>query len=141
MFVSDYSLRGFTKTKELVRAFSEFTKIIDFDTIACRGTSGLIVAPILSHVFDKNLTVVQKKSTRRHSLSIVDGFRGGEYVIVDDFIESGKTVKAIIKECSVYGGVLKGIFLYNGGIYLEPLIKKLNVPIFRLDLNLNLIKN
>ena len=131
MILSEYSRRAFSKTKEIVGAFGELNKLIKFEAVAATGTSGLAISPILSHVFDKKLTIIQKKSTRRHSNQLVDGWVDLDYVIVDDFIGTGKTIKRIQDGLAIYNGKLNGIFLYNSNRFTPPkYIAKLGVPIY-----------
>jgi len=67
-----------------------------FDTIACCGTSGLLVVPQISELLKKNILVVRKKKEKRYSPFQYEGPIPNKYIIVDDLICSGKTVKHII---------------------------------------------
>ena len=68
-----------------------------FDAIACRGVSGLLIAPIVAMRLNKTLLIVRKKE-ETHSHFEVEGNHGAKhYIILDDFIESGDTVKEIAK--------------------------------------------
>lgn len=67
-----------------------------FDTIACRGLSGMVVAPTVAYLLDKQVLVVRKSVADNHSRSWVES--SGEprrYIIIDDFVFDGHTVKAI----------------------------------------------
>jgi len=69
-----------------------------FDAIACRGVSGLLIAPGVALRLNKTLLKVRKKKEEAHSSFLVEGDRGAKrYIILDDFIESGDTVKEIAK--------------------------------------------
>lgn len=72
---------------------------IEFDSIAVMGISGLVIGSILSYRLGSNLCVV-RKTKRTHSENKVEsGFNNIEsYLIIDDLMDSGKTVRSIIKE-------------------------------------------
>ncbi len=68
-----------------------------FDSIACRGMSGTLVAPAVALALKKDLIIVRKESS--HSVYKVEGaFHKEAYVIVDDFVSSGNTIVQIINE-------------------------------------------
>ena len=69
---------------------------IEFDAIACRGLSGLLIAPIVAMRLKKTLLCV-RKGEETHSTYPVEGdAKAKTYVILDDFIDSGSTVSAIV---------------------------------------------
>ena len=71
---------------------------VKFDTIAVRGVSGLLVGPALAAAMGKDIIVVRKSvgMDHCHSGKIAEGNLDTErYLIVDDIISSGNTVKAI----------------------------------------------
>jgi orotate phosphoribosyltransferase-like protein len=70
----------------------------EFDAIAVRGMSGSLVGPQIAMNLDKQLIIVRKDSS--HSQYKVEGgfTSNTRYVILDDFISTGETVKSIIKE-------------------------------------------
>lgn len=68
---------------------------LEFDAIACRGFSGLLIAPIVAMRLNKALIVV-RKDEKTHSSHKVEGDHGAKhYLILDDFIDGGGTVRAI----------------------------------------------
>jgi len=70
-----------------------------FDSIAFRGMSGAIVAPLVAMKLKKNLLMVRKSGITSHSGNKVEGFsKSKRYIIVDDFIESGETAAHIYYE-------------------------------------------
>lgn len=92
---------------------------VNFDTIVCRGVSGLVVAPIVSHLLNKNLTVIRKARENSHSSSIYEGYRKiARYVIIDDFVSTGDTVNEIIEtvknKISIEAECV-GVFTYSLG--------------------------
>jgi len=72
---------------------------VEFDAIACRGVSGLLIASPLCVAMNRPLIIVRKGISGTHSSARVEGYLPSElrYVIVDDFIETGTTVYTIIR--------------------------------------------
>lgn len=72
---------------------------IKFDAIACRGLSSMLIAPIVAMRMNKSLLCVRKRTSDCHSSRMVEGDCGARrYIILDDFIDSGATITAIVKE-------------------------------------------
>ena len=70
---------------------------LKFDAIACRGVSGLLIAPIVAMRLNKSLIVVRKVEYT-HSPYVVEGDYGARtYLILDDFIDKGATVRNIAR--------------------------------------------
>jgi len=77
----------------------------DFDTFAFRGISGALITPTLALMMDKTLCAVRKPKTdeNSHGFFNVEGNRAAQrFIIVDDFISSGATVYAILKEMATF---------------------------------------
>jgi hypothetical protein len=69
----------------------------DFDAFAFRGNSGALLAAPLAVKMEKSLILVRKTKDTSHSGLLVEGDLGARrYIIVDDMICSGDTVRAII---------------------------------------------
>ena len=85
--------------KQVVRMIRE--RKLEFDAIACRGISGLLIAPIVAMRLNKTLIVV-RKGEKTHSGYEVEGDHGAKrYLILDDFIDCGDTVRAITEQIFV----------------------------------------
>lgn len=70
-----------------------------FDSVAFCGMSGALIAPEIAKKLNKELIMVRKSNKGHHSNYMVEGYyRSNKYIIVDDFIDSGKTVKRM-KKC------------------------------------------
>jgi hypoxanthine phosphoribosyltransferase len=70
----------------------------DFDTIAFRGLSGALIAPQIAALMGKDLVAVRKGETC-HSSNMVEGnLQTVRYVIVDDLMSTGDTVRKIMEE-------------------------------------------
>ena len=80
----------------VIKAVCHLRKISDqFDSIACCGVSGLMVVPQIAEILNKNIVIV-RKSERRYSEFFIEGVASSNYVIVDDLICSGDTIKRIV---------------------------------------------
>jgi hypothetical protein len=122
-----------------VKVVSEFRKKHPFDSIAFTGTSGAGMAFPLSYVMKVPLIHLPKPGVYRHDYSKVEGTRSSKkYLIVDDFIGGGSTVKRIEK--TITDEIMSkpepvGIFLYEGpntGSSRKMTLGKFSVPIFTL---------
>lgn len=88
-----------SKLGKRIRQCAAALEKYEFDTIAVRGVSGLLLGPGVAMVMGKSLIVVRKHEEDRHSPHICEGDRGTKrYVIVDDFMDTGATVEAIIHD-------------------------------------------
>ena len=107
----------------------------DFDAIACQGVSGLVMASMLSFMIKKPLIVVRKDVTHSHSDQMVEfgvipvknemgKLSKVRYIIVDDLIESGKTVNDIDKKIKSYEESVFNCEFECVGLYLyhEPTV-------------------
>jgi orotate phosphoribosyltransferase len=90
---------------------------IRFSTIVYRGHSGAIVAPAVAVQMRKNLALVRKPKESSHSHRKVEGYlaEGMKYIIIDDFIDSGKTIKTITDAISdeAFNAKCVGVFLWQ----------------------------
>lgn len=127
MCVSSYlhsvlSKDGFHRTiKQTIQDLKPKSEL--FNTIAFRGISGALVAPVVAHALDKNLIVVRKE-TNSHSFYKVEGeIYGARYIVIDDFVSSGSTILAIVEDIQALADkhiddghmpVLVGVYCYNG---------------------------
>jgi len=99
---------------------------LKFDAIAYTGCSGALVAPTIAYLLNKHLIVV-RKDEGAHSFNRVEGYVNKNepinYIIIDDFIETGKTINTIYEKILEASDaqlltnnsklILKGIFLWN----------------------------
>jgi len=89
---------------------------IDFEVIAVRGVSGLMVGSVLAHQMGKELAIVRKPSEGCHSGHEIEGFVGSyKYIIVDDLIATGETIRKIVSGVQEISPRAKcvGIYLYR----------------------------
>lgn len=84
-----------TRNKIIIKAICELRKITEqFDSIACCGVSGLMVVPQIAELLNKNILIV-RKNEKRYSAFLTEGVAPFRYVIVDDLVCSGETIKHI----------------------------------------------
>jgi adenine/guanine phosphoribosyltransferase-like PRPP-binding protein len=86
---------------------------IEYDAIACCGTSGLMVVPQLAELLNKNIIIVRKKCDSGYSDFIIEGTNTHNYIIIDDLICSGSTVEHIIKNINEDSYFAKCIGVYS----------------------------
>ena len=86
------------RNKIIIRAVCKLRKIQDsFDSIACCGVSGLMVVPQIAELLSKHIIVVRKNGEKCYSEFRTEGVAPFRYIIIDDLICSGSTVKHIKK--------------------------------------------
>ncbi len=130
--------RCITKTVEIML-------LHPFEAIAFSGTSGAAMAYILSYRLGIPLICVRKKGDDGHHTRTFGGVRGlleghidaATYLIVDDWISSGATVKRIaetIRQRSPNARCV-GILLYQGSDWSnwQELAPGVDVPCFRIE--------
>lgn len=99
-------LNGYLDPVELAKKIKIAAKELakhDFDTIAFRGMSGALIAPPLAMKLKKQLILVRKDNDDSHTLFGVEGNKlSKRYIIVDDFVCSGKTKSVIIEKVAEF---------------------------------------
>lgn len=84
------------RNKVIIKAVCNLRKIADeFDSIACCGVSGLVVVPQIAELLNKHITVIRKPDEQCYSDFPMEGVTPFRYVIVDDLVCSGSTIKHI----------------------------------------------
>lgn len=103
-----------------------------FDAIAFTGTSGAALAYIVAHKLNVGLICVRKDS-KAHFRGKVEGIQSAkEYIIIDDFIDSGKTVTSILDNVKKFSPKARcsAIFLYDEGYDDTFEYGKRNIPTY-----------
>lgn len=106
------------KFQEVVDFAVESMKSLDFDVVVFRGFSGAIIGAPVALQLKKDWALVRKPNDASHTSNRIEGSVWGRYVIVDDFIDSGKTMRAILETVKEYGSTLAeclGCILYDQG--------------------------
>ena len=83
---------------------------IAFDTIVFRGFSGAVVGPTVALRLGIPWVLVRKTGDNTHSSRMIEGNVTGDYIIIDDFIDTGDTIDKIINAC---GSKCVGVYLYD----------------------------
>jgi hypothetical protein len=84
--------------REAIARAAEVVRYLDFDAFAARGVSGLLFLTPFALAMNKSIIVVRKDNDDTHSRRTIEGDRAvRRYVIVDEFMGTGRTVYAILK--------------------------------------------
>jgi adenine/guanine phosphoribosyltransferase-like PRPP-binding protein len=121
-FISTNSLKKYIRNA--VKTLKEIDKLTPFDTIAFCGISGCLIGPLLAIRLKKEMIVVRKPRDDRHSSYEVEGNADVKnYIIVDDLISSGDTMRhvksSITKELSKSAVCLGGFTLQERTGFLQ----------------------
>lgn len=108
-------LRGSDLSRKIKLA-SAFLSDLDFDSIAFRGMSGALIAPAVAANLNKNIILVRKNETRYSTLEVEGPIGPQKYIIIDDFVHTGATVKAILEAIKKFEPLAKcqGLYLHSG---------------------------
>lgn len=83
-----------------------------FEAIAVRGFSGVIIASVVAAMLNKKMCIIRKEGS--HGREFEGYFGDYDYIIIDDFIDSGRTIEKIINKMKPqHDGKCVGIFLYD----------------------------
>ena len=108
--------------KKAIVAFGELRKTVDIQAIAYTGSSGAAIAFPLAIEYELPIIYVRKENEQSHGGKVECNFTDEieNYVIVDDFIATGRTVERVIKgvkECakafSWNGPECIGVFVFD----------------------------
>lgn len=102
------------RNKIIIKAVCDLRKISDsFDSIACCGVSGLLVVAQVAELLNKNIIVV-RKGEQCYSEFRTEGVAPFRYIILDDLICSGSTVKHIkrVLKDEYYRSSCVGVYCY-----------------------------
>jgi adenine/guanine phosphoribosyltransferase-like PRPP-binding protein len=87
--------------KTTVTAIRRLKKILGFEQIVCTGISGQSIAWPVGYVTDIPVAVVRRKGEKQHHGYDVENFnRSRKFIILDDFVSSGDTIKHVLKTLS-----------------------------------------
>lgn len=112
-----------------VKKLRAIKKKYPFDAIAFRGSSGAALAFPLSYFLKLPLIHVRKGESH-YSGTIEGTISSKRYIIVDDFIDRGTTVKKIISEIKKnIGAKPVAICLYSAGTYRNNAMYN-DIPLF-----------
>lgn len=91
-----YFATPFEDRHGLIETARERLEDVDFDTIVVTGVSGLVAGSLVANALDKHLLVVRKEDdTSTHSSRRIEGFLGARWLFLDDFTDSGSTLRRV----------------------------------------------
>lgn len=88
------------KREEIIKKCVKELRGYEFDALAVRGVSGLIVGPVVAYLLKKHVIVVRKPNnveSSHASQTIESPINSGVFIIFDDFVGSGRTAVAILE--------------------------------------------
>lgn len=125
--VSTYLTDAFTEIDGIIDAVSEILTDIapEIDTLVGTGVSGALVVPYIGRVLDVHWALVRKPTEGSHSPNLVEGTVGECWVLVDDLIDTGATLKRVEEaiRLELYGWTTRcaGAIMYLDGVsYVGP---------------------
>ncbi len=105
----------------------------NFDAIAFSGSSGAAIAYPISYLLKLPLIHVRKDKSHYGNSKVEGCINSNKYIIIDDFISSGATIKRIIKTIDFeLNGITEpiAICLYNSIPMINFHYKNKIIPIF-----------
>jgi len=102
------------RNKIIMKAYSDLRNIKNIDSIACCGVSGLLIVPQIAELLNKNIIIIRKKDESAYSEFKVEGTPARNYIIIDDLICSGDTIRHILKNIKeeTPRAKCKGVYCY-----------------------------
>lgn len=106
-FGSNHTVQ-FLKPERLAVYVKAATKVLkslpdEYDTLVFSGISGAIIGPVVAMKVKKETILVRKEKDVRRSPYDVAGYKHCKnYIIIDDFIDYGNTVRRIQKQMYAY---------------------------------------
>lgn len=122
------------KINDFLKRAVKFTKGYNFDAFAFRGMSGALIAPLLAYKTKKTLLMVRKPKNEEftHSRFQIEGdLSAKRYIIIDDQMCTGETVRAIVKDVSEFVPEAKCL----GAIFY---LRNMHNPLIRIELTSSL---
>lgn len=115
-----------------IKELRAIKKIHPFDAIAFTGSSGAALAYPLSYLMKMPLIHVRKGSSHYSRGKIEGTVSSKRYIIIDDFIETGASIKRIIKAINyeLDRAIPVAICLYGSSSYSAFTFNKKEIPVF-----------
>lgn len=91
---------------------------VKFDTIVCRGRSGLAFAAPLAYLMNKELVIINKTGVSSHDsapVAVAPNVEPIRAIVVDDFISSGETLELCVEALKVrfHSVQVVGVYFYK----------------------------
>lgn len=112
----EYVTGVINKIIELLREYQ-----IDFDTIAHRGISGAMIAPVIAYLMNKEQIVVRKNQGNGTASSRwVEGYvHAKKFIVIDDLVSSGRSFEDTVFAVHALtrgNAEFQGLVLYDAGV-------------------------
>lgn len=91
---SGYFNKAFGDIDDIAVRMREELKEVEFDTMVGTGLSGTLVVPTLARAFGTLWAIVRKEHSP-HSYGLIEGEIGQKWLMVDDFVDTGETVRRV----------------------------------------------
>ena len=86
------------RNKIIMSSYADLKQLpFEYDSIVCCGASGLMIVPQIAEILNKNIVIVRKQDDNSYSKFMVEGVASKKYIIVDDLICSGDTIRHIMR--------------------------------------------
>lgn len=110
------------KVKRVAKKLPALMDQLGAEAIVVTGKSGMSMAFSLRMLIDFDLVVVRKASDTHHGIAIegLNGAKYQNYLILDDFVDSGETIKNVINSISDYSNgdmICLGVVCYDAEKY------------------------
>jgi len=92
---SSYLSDALFNVDKLLKTAVEKLEGVQFDSIVGTGLSGTLVIPFLAREMRKHFAIVRKSNDSDHAEASIEGMILDKWIIVDDLISSGRTVRRI----------------------------------------------
>src|SRR6185436_14411589 len=80
------------------------------------GVSGMSIGFAVADETGRDFAVVRKAGDKSHAEEKIEGIINGEYIIIDDIMDTGATIDYILDQAERYGGECVGIILFRGAL-------------------------
>ena len=120
------------RLKAAIPAFERLRYDLNFDAVAFTGSSGACIAFVLAYETNIPLLYVRKPREKSHGNNLESNLRTSikKYLIVDDFIDSGDTVRNMVKRInractakSMNPPEPVGVFLFDTTAFIPPRVR------------------
>mgnify|MGYP000376143178 CR=1 FL=1 len=98
---------------KLVRMLKKKEFADKFDGIAISGYSMSLLSPIVAYKLGKDVCVVPKAAERRNSSWEAEGKHSMRWLVIDDLVSSGSTLKRIDNAVKTIDGEIVGVILWH----------------------------
>jgi len=113
--------------EDAVFALSKHRKC--FETIVVTGLSGTLIGPTVAYLMGKDLGVVRQRKSKHCDFKLEATKPIKNYIIIDDMVDTGDTIKKIIKDVDSFypNAILYGVYCYQSN-NPRPMSLWQNVP-------------